>query len=76
MLPIIHIDHLAKELGVERRWIMDNWLKRVQADDSAGPVPHFRDGHNVFFDLEELHLWARRRSFGSDFTDMPIDPSG
>ena len=73
-LPIIHIDRLAEVLGLERRWIIDNWLKREEGD-KPGPAPHFRDGHAIFFSLRELDEWAKRRSYGSDYIDIPTDPS-
>lgn len=68
MLPIIHIDQLAESLLLTRDWIVRKWLK------SDNPPPHFRDGDSVFFELEELRQWARRRSFGSDSIDTPTDP--
>ena len=74
MLPIIRIDQLAKELEVERRWVIEHWINRQEPDDPVGPAPHFRDGNHVFFDREELHEWAKRRSYGSDSTDIPTDP--
>ena len=48
MLPIIHINELAKQLKVERRWLIDHWINRDEPDDSFGPAPHFRDGQNIF----------------------------
>ncbi len=55
-LPIIHIEQLAKQLDIERRWILDNWVNRQPA------VPHFRDGHHVFFNLEQLNDWSKQRA--------------
>lgn len=66
-LPIIHIDQLAESLSVTRDWINRKWLK------SDNPPPCFRDGDSVFFELEELQLWARRRSLGYDSTGTPED---
>ncbi len=62
-LPIVHIDQVAKELNITRDWINRRWLS---ADN---PPPSFRDGDNVFFEIEELQAWARRRSLGSDSTN-------
>ena len=74
-LPVIHIDQLAKHLGVERRWIKDNWVDRDEPEDRTGPAPCFRDGKAIFFNLTELDEWTKRRSFGSDSTDIEDDLS-
>lgn len=68
-LPIINIDQLCDGLGVSRDWINRRWMK------NENPPPYFRDGDAVFFELEELQAWARRRALGSDFTDTEDDPT-
>ncbi len=65
MLPIVHIDKLAEELGVSRRWINENWIA------SDNPPPHFEDGKAIFFEIEELKTWAKRRSLGCVSTATP-----
>ncbi len=66
-LPIVNIDQLAKDLNLSRDWINRRWLR------SENPPPSFRDGDNVFFEIEELQQWAKRRSLGFDFTDTEDD---
>ncbi|WP_146569119.1 hypothetical protein [Posidoniimonas corsicana] len=55
---MIHIDTLAEHLRVERRWIINHWLKY---DGPAGPCPHWRDGQNTFFHVGDLDEWTHRR---------------
>jgi len=62
VLPIIHIDRLAEQLNIERRWIIDHWINRENTVDSGGPAPHFRDGHHVFFPVKALEQWAESRA--------------
>lgn len=72
MPPIIHIDQLAEQLGVERRWIIEHWINRT-ADESVGPVPHFRDGKHWFFSVAEIQEWARRRSYSAKVSYAETD---
>lgn len=72
MLPIIHIEELATKLNLERRWIVDHWITPYREAENK---PWFKEGANIFFNLELLNEWTKRQSYGSDFTDTPIDPS-
>jgi len=74
LFPVIHIGQLAKALGLERRWILDHWINRESTGDSIGPVPHFRDGHHVFFPLNALEQWAESRATGA--TSQPATSVG
>lgn len=67
-IPLISINQLAEFWGLDRNWIVCNWL------NSDDPPPHFRDGDSVFFELESLQEWGRRRAINHSSRPQVAEP--
>ena len=49
---------LAKALGLTERWVREQTTRRALAQPD--PIPHFKIGGRVHFNVDEVIAWLRR----------------
>ena len=65
---------LAKALGLTERWVREQTTRRALA--RPDPIPYFRIGGIVRFDIDEVIAWLRRTKHFGFRPRKEIEPPG